>query len=63
MRILKQSFMAFVLFFSIIILSKLLNSFLIGDKAFIIDNQDFYLALLGVVLSVLVSSLEKVSQA
>ena len=63
MNTIKQGFAAFILFFAIIVFAKLLNSFVVGDKLFVIDNKDIYLALLGVVLSFLVNSLEKISRA
>ena len=63
MNTIKQGFAAFILFFGIIVFAKLLNSFVVGDKLFVIDNKDIYLALLGVVLSFLVNSLEKISRA
>lgn len=63
MKIFKQSITAFALFFSIIILSKLLNYFVVGDKAFFVDGNDVYLALLGIFYTVIIESLKKVNRA
>jgi hypothetical protein len=62
MRIFKQSLTAFLLFFTIILLAKLVNSFIIVDKIFIVDIKDLYLASLGVFFTVLIEFLNKVNR-
>ncbi len=59
MQILKHGIDGFLLFFTIIVLAKLLNYLIIGDKVFLIDEKDFYLALLGFVYVILLKSIEK----
>ena len=58
MKVLKHGIDGFLLFFTIIVIAKLLNYFIIGDKIFLIDEKDFYLALLGFVYVVLLKSIE-----
>ena len=58
MKILKHGIDGFLLFFTIIVIAKLLNYFIIGDKIFLIDEKDIYLALLGFIYVVLLKAIE-----
>ncbi len=62
MRILKQGVISFTFFFTIIVFAKLLNTFLIGDRLFKIDDIDLYIASIGFILVVLVELLKKVEK-
>jgi len=58
MKLLKHGVDGFLLFFTIIVIAKLLNYLIIGDKMFVIEKGDFYLALLGTVYVILIKIIE-----
>ena len=58
MKLLKHGVDGFLLFFTIIVIAKLLNYLIIGDKMFAIEKGDFYLALLGTVYVILIKIIE-----
>ncbi len=62
MLLLKYGINGFLTFFIIILVAKMLNYLIIGNKLLNIEEHDLYLSLLGFIYVVLLESLNKVQE-